>query len=264
MADRAYKLHVVEQGKGRPVILLHGGLSTHRYWRGVAARLESNRKLFLPDLLGFGKSPKPRRASYSVDQFVECLDATFDQYKFDELPILAGHSLGANIALRWALKHPKKFSGLVLTAPLLFEPSKFHQQIATLPLEGKWLASKTLARITTFAMGLAGLVPVRVATRFANGRPDYVVEDVTSQRFYVFRRLLKNAYFKDDVLKEIQQINLPTRILIGDKDLIVNHAADELKKLCTKNTYCHVQVVSGSHQVLLEHPQTVTHVIESL
>lgn len=262
--NRTYKLHVVEQGKGAPVILIHGVLSTHRYWTPVADFLKSRRSLFMPDLLGFGASPKPHRAEYSVGQFADCLDYTFRGYHFKKRPILAGHSMGANIALRWALQRPDMFGGLVLSSPLLFEESKFHQQAATIPLEGRWLANKALARTVTFATGLAGMIPISIASRFAHGRPRYVVEDVTNQRFFVFRKLLKNAYFSDDVLEEVRRIKLPTRILIGDKDLIANHAIKELEETCKKNRFCSVRVLPGSHQVLLEHPETVAHVIESL
>lgn len=266
MSDQAYKLHVVERGPktGRPVILLHGGLSTHRYWNRVSELLESKRRLLLPDLLGFGRSPKPRRASYSLEQYIACLEHTFASYDFDEPPVLAGHSMGANIALRWAAGRSDMFSGVVLSAPLFFEQTKLHQQVASLPLEGKWLSSRTLARMVTFAMGLAGLVPSRLATRFSNGRPHYVMEDVTSQSFFVFRKLLKNAYFRDDVMTELKQVKSPVRVLIGDKDLIANQATDELEELCKRNKHCELQVLSGSHQILLEHPKTVAQAIKSL
>lgn len=199
-----------------------------------------------------------------MDQFVACLEHTFKDYKFEQKPILAGHSMGANIALRWAIEQPDKFSAVVLSSPLLFDQPQFHQQLATIPLEGKWIASKTLAQFVVFAMGMSRLVPTQLAVRFANGRPKYVIEDVTSQRFFVFRKLLKNTYFRDDVLAEIAQAKLPTRIFIADQDLIANHAIEELKKVCKQNTYCNIQVLPGSHQILLEHPETVARVIESL
>jgi pimeloyl-ACP methyl ester carboxylesterase len=264
VTQSAYKLHVVERGKGRPVILLHGALSTHRYWNGVAAHLEAERRLLLPDLLGYGSSPKPRQASYSVAQFIACLEHTFEQYTFKTPPILAGHSLGANIALKWALQNPEKFSGLVLSSPLLFEKSMLHQQLATLPLEGKWLAHKSLAKIVAFMIGLAGLVPLPVAMRFSHNRPRHVMEDVTSQKFYVFRKLLKNNYFSEEVLLDMGQLRMPTWIVLGDQDRIANHAIDKLQELCKKQKSCNVQILPGSHQILLEHPEKVAKTILSI
>jgi pimeloyl-ACP methyl ester carboxylesterase len=264
MSKKIYKLHVVERGKGRPVILLHGVLSTHRYWSEVAALVESKRRLLLPDLLGFGASPKPRRAQYSLKQFVDCLEHTFEAYDFAEKPVLAGHSMGASIALRWAVEQPDKFRGLVLSAPLLFEKSRFHQQMASLPLDGKWLDNKTLAKLITYAIGLAGVVPVGVAVRFANGRPRYVMEDVTRPKLYVFRKLLRNVYYHEDVLAELRQLRIPTRILIGDQDWITIHSLKKLEKLCQESPFCQLEMVKGSHQILLEHPKTVARAIVSL
>ncbi len=264
MVKNIYKLHVVERGQGPPVILLHGGLSTHRNWTEVAASLDDKRRLLMPDLLGFGGSPKPRRADYSMAQMLACLEHTFDEYTFKQPPVLAGHSLGANIALRWALERPDSFAGLVLSAPLLFNQSEFYQQMATIPLEGRWLANKTLARLVTFALSLSGLVPTRLAAHFAGGRPRYVMEDVTNQRFFVFRKLLKHTYFRDDVLTELHQLKLPSYILIGDEDRLANHALVELETLCKKNAFCQLQVFPGSHQILLEHPQEVAKLILSV
>lgn len=261
---KRYKLHVVERGKGRPVILLHGVMSTHRYWSGVADLLEDERRLLMPDLLGFGASPKPRRAAYSLEQFIDCLEYTFDQYKFKQRPILAGHSMGAAIALRWARLQPERFSAVVLSSPLFFERDLLHQQLATIALEGKWLTSKVLAKSVSYAMSLAGLVPMRVARRFAGGRPVYVLEDVTSQRFHVFRKILKGTYFRDDVFADLESFPLPIRLLVGDQDWIANHVIKDLEALCGRNKQCHIKVLPGSHQILLEHPEKVADTILSV
>ncbi|HTE57452.1 MAG TPA: alpha/beta hydrolase [Verrucomicrobiae bacterium] len=260
----AYKLHVFERGQGRPVILLHGVLSTHRYWDSVVEMLEPRRQLLAPDLLGFGASPKPRRAAYSPEQMVACLEETFRRYHFKQPPVLAGHSYGANIALLWALHRPERFSGLVLSAPLFFEKDLLHQQLATIALEGKWLTSKALARMVAFGLSLSGLVPTRLAMRAAHDRPRSVIEDVTSQRFYVFRRMQKHPLYRQEVVADIQKIHIPTRILLGDKDLIASRAIVDLETVCQTNTMCRVQVLPGSHQVLLEHPEVVAKTILSV
>ncbi len=49
---QTYKLHVVERGQGRPVILLHGIASTHRFWTDVLEGLDSNYGVITPDRHG--------------------------------------------------------------------------------------------------------------------------------------------------------------------------------------------------------------------
>lgn len=265
MTNHAYKLYVEERGKGRPVILLHGALSTHRYWDPVAELLDDKMHLYLPDMLGFGKSPKPRQASYSMEQLVESLEYTFKSYKFDRKPVLAGHSLGALLALRWASTYPERFSGLVLSAPLFLDKDHFHQQMATLPLEGKWLSNKMAAKIISFGMSMAGWLPTKPTVRIMGSRyPKNVVEDWTRQPFFVFRRIVKNNYFRGDVLADLKKIKPPTRLLMASRDLMSHQALDDVEALCQENKACKVQVVTGSHQVLIEHPETVARVVESL
>jgi len=259
-----YKLQVFERGSGPPVILLHGALSTHRYWNDVAELLQDSRRLIMPDLLGFGASPKPRRASYSPQQAIACLEYTMQHYKFKQPPVLAGHSYGANLALLWALQRPEYFSGVVLSAPLFFEPELFHQQLSTIVLEGKWLTSKALARVVAFSMGLAGLAPTWLAVRVVKDRPRHVIEDVTSQKFYVFRKMLKHPYNRDQILADLQKIRIPTRILVGDRDWIANRVISDLEELCYESKMCQLQVLPGSHQVLLEHPELVAQTILSV
>ncbi|HUD73133.1 MAG TPA: alpha/beta fold hydrolase, partial [Dongiaceae bacterium] len=58
----AYPLHHVEHGPvGAPVIVfLHGITGSRRYWEKRVRSLQGRYRLVLPDLLGFGLSPKPR------------------------------------------------------------------------------------------------------------------------------------------------------------------------------------------------------------
>lgn len=263
MTKDIYKLHVVERGKGRPVILIHGGFSTHRYWNDVAVLLEGKRRLLLPDLLGYGKSPKPRRAEYSLKQFVACLQHTFEQYDFSERPVLVGHSMGGLVALRWAAEQPELFSGLVLTSPMLYEPSGYHQQVASLMLEGKWLSNKALARMVTGIAGMASFVPTPVA-RLVRKLPRHVAEDATRQPFYVYRQLVKNTYFTPDALKDLQKLTIPIRIVLGDKDHMTNHAHEKLQHLCKSSKYCAIQTVPTAHQTPLDHPEVIADVISSV
>ncbi|HTE21451.1 MAG TPA: alpha/beta hydrolase [Candidatus Limnocylindria bacterium] len=257
----SYDLHVVEQGTGRPVILLHGIVSTHRYWEEIVGLLADKRKLITPDLLGFGESPKPRKGVYDLDQYIACLEQTFKQYHFSEPPLLVGHSMGAIIALRWTLLHPEKFSGLVLCSPVFLEESRFYQQIASIPLEGRLLASKFWAKTVSLAFGRAGLFPSRVAVRLVRRWPRHVMEDATQHRYYVFRKLLKNKHFMDKVLDDLRHLNLPLTILIGKRDPTSHHALDKAREVCQANGACVIQVLDTGHQLPLEQPAAVAEVI---
>ena len=79
-------------GEGPPVLLLHGLGASSRYWETMV-EASSGYAGVAPDLLGFGRSPKPSDASYDLACHVETL-----------APLLApgavvvGHSTGAILA----------------------------------------------------------------------------------------------------------------------------------------------------------------------
>lgn len=270
---QAYKLHVAErgptpdstgQGSGRPVIMLHGIVSTHRYWASVTELLQKERHLYLPDLLGFGDSPAPRQGLYTLEQYIVSLDRTFENYKFREPPVLVGHSMGALIALHWAALYPERFSGLVLVSPVFIDESRLHQQVASLALEGRYLAHRFLARIVTLLIGLAGLLPTRLATWLNRKWPKHVIEDATRHRYHVFRKILKNKHFTEHVLDDLARVNLSLRILIGEHDPMSHHALSDVEKVCSPKKDCHIQSLDAGHHVPLEEPEIVANTILSV
>ncbi len=50
------RVHLLEEGSGPPVLLLHGNPDTSELWRGVTSRLKERYRCLAPDLPGFGAS----------------------------------------------------------------------------------------------------------------------------------------------------------------------------------------------------------------
>ena len=259
-----YKLHVAKEGSGPPVILIHGGISTHRYWQDVASALGGRRTLFMPDMLGFGKSPKPRAAAYTLEQYIDCLQHTFKNEQFTQSPVLVGHSFGALVALRWAVLEPKRFAGLVLSAPIMFQQDKAHQQLASIALNDKEITSKTYGRLVTAGMQFGGWVPTRLAVRIIKSKPRHVIEDATSYRRYVFRRLIKNKHFVEHALDDLRQVTVPTKIALGPNDMTNRHALDDIKRICKANKQCQLEILGMGHNIPLEKPEVLAKTILSI
>lgn len=84
-------------GEGKPVILLHGWLADLETMRPLATNLSKNFKVYLVDVVGFGKSDLPENP-LNTDDFGDFLRAFTDELKINK-PILIGHSNGGRIII---------------------------------------------------------------------------------------------------------------------------------------------------------------------
>ena len=71
-SDHVRQLAARSWGTGPDVVLLHGLGASARYWDPVAGSSQSFHGI-APDLLGFGRSPKPRSTSYGVDDHADAV-----------------------------------------------------------------------------------------------------------------------------------------------------------------------------------------------
>jgi pimeloyl-ACP methyl ester carboxylesterase len=96
------------------ILFLHGITGSRRYWEKRVLPLAEDYLLILPDLLGFGLSPKPY-LEYDVNVFRDSL-YNFLQYNgFGSRRLhLVGHSLGGIIALEYAIRYPESVDRLVV------------------------------------------------------------------------------------------------------------------------------------------------------
>jgi 3-oxoadipate enol-lactonase len=96
------------------LILLHGLGDDHRVWRRTLPGLIVSRRVILYDLRGHGASSLGQPAG-TLGQLGDDLDCLLDALGL-ERALIVGFSLGGAIAMRAALDHPDRVSGLVLVA----------------------------------------------------------------------------------------------------------------------------------------------------
>lgn len=73
----------------------------------------------MPDLLGFGRSPRPE-SGYTPDAHADAVAETMRTAGVEAPILIGGHSLGALVALRLAIRHPDLVSGVVAFAPPIY------------------------------------------------------------------------------------------------------------------------------------------------
>ena len=103
-----------ESGEGEPVVLLHGIPTSSFLWRKVLPVLARERRVIAPDLLGFGRSDKPRHGAETVAQLAERLSALLDRLRV-ECCALVGHDFGVLVAAALVERWPDRVTHLVVT-----------------------------------------------------------------------------------------------------------------------------------------------------
>ncbi len=116
-----HRLAYTIYGQGdRPMVLLHGQLLSQTMQQALAKSLaEQGQRVITLDLLGHGQSDRPDDMSlYSMGQYAEQVLALLDHLEIDKA-VVAGTSLGANVALEFAALAPERLQGLVIEMPVL-------------------------------------------------------------------------------------------------------------------------------------------------
>jgi pimeloyl-ACP methyl ester carboxylesterase len=109
-----YEAESTVPGGGIPLVLVHGLADSDESWAPMLERLKrSGFHVYAPDLLGYGRSPKPSDSDYSIstqEQFV----ADFVHSIGLQKPDIGGWSMGGWVVLKLALDHPELVDRVVV------------------------------------------------------------------------------------------------------------------------------------------------------
>jgi len=153
-------------GSGPAILLIHGIGDNSTTWSSVQSALAQRFTVIAPDLLGHGKSDKPR-ADYSVAAYANGMRDLLSVLDIDRVTVI-GHSLGGGVAMQFAYQFPQLVERLILVgAGGVTKDVNFALRIASLPMGSEALgllrlplvldAVQALGRIAGFAIGSTGL-----------------------------------------------------------------------------------------------------------
>ena len=111
------KIYFLEQGKGFPIIAIHGLIENTAYWRlpGVTDRLASEFQVISMDMRGHGNTKVTSEpAGYDAETVAEDIIALADKLGLERFHLLA-HATGGFAAIRHAMKDSSRFASLILT-----------------------------------------------------------------------------------------------------------------------------------------------------
>ena len=203
---------------GRTVALLHGKNFCGATWEGVIPALSgAGYRVIVPDQVGFCRSAKPRAYQFSLHQLAANTHALLQHLKVAQ-PIVLGHSMGGMLAVRYALMYPADTGALVLVNPIGLEDWKAKGvPLATVDaLYAKELKT-TRESIKTYQQAV-----------YYDGKwkPEYdrwvdMLASMYTGRdgdLVAWNQALTTDMLSQPVIYEVDQIKVPTLLLIGLKD----------------------------------------------
>jgi pimeloyl-ACP methyl ester carboxylesterase len=203
MEGRRVRCRVVRprgNGEGRstlglPLLLIHGLACSADAWEPSLRRLARSgvgQPVFAPDMPGYGHSPGPRQA-LGID---ELADWTARLLQTLEVPraYVAGHSMGCQVALALARRHPARVGGLVLVGPT------------------------TGTRLVPFWRYVAGLLAdgLRETLRYNITLLRMTAQMGMRRYFATIRKMMK-----DDPFAHAGEVTAPCLVIRGEHDAIV-------------------------------------------
>lgn len=226
-----------EEGKeGSTIILIHGLGASAEVWMYNVSALAERHRVYVPDLVGFGRTDKP-----GVTHSPSCMAAFIDDFMAAfsiSRACLVGNSFGGGVALQYALQFPGKLQKLVLVDSAgLGRELPFIMRLATIPLVGELMMQPN-------RMGMSFLLKrcVYDAAVITDALVDlyYKLDSSPEARKSILSVLRSSATIfggcadvLDPIIKNLSNIKIPALIVWGRQDRIlsVKHACFAAEKL---------------------------------
>ena len=108
---------VVIGGEGQPILLLHGFDSSFLEFRRIYKSLKRNFQVIIPDMLGFGFTPRCASNEYNPSKIILHLINILETLKIRNNLNIIGASMGGSTALKLASKIPNSIDKIILLSP---------------------------------------------------------------------------------------------------------------------------------------------------
>lgn len=229
------RMHYLDEGRGPPVVMLHGNPTWSFYYRHLVEALRPRYRCIVPDHIGMGKSDKPSddRYEYTLARRVEDLGALLDHLKITSDVTLVVHDWGGMIGMAWATMFPERVARLVILNTAAFPLPSDKPFPWPLWLTRTPLGAVLVRRLNAFS-GVASRVcvtraPMPPAVRRAYTAPYDSYDDRIATLRFVQDIPLRPGDRGWDILERTASrlhllAHLPAMICWGDRDFVFDHA----------------------------------------
>ncbi len=244
-----------EAGAGAPVVLLHAFPLSRAMWQRDAEQFAPLARVIMPDLPGFGASPRQPHPSMSA--MASAVAGLLDHGKVREPVILAGLSMGGYVALEFIRQFPGRVKalGLFSTRAAADSPEqrqgrmKLNEQLQARGIEPLMTSSlpKLLGRTSTASQ--PDLL-AHVARLIRAASPDGVID------------ALRAMAERSDSQPLLSGIRYPTLIIAGEEDALI--PAQESQTMAQAIAGATLEIIpQAGHLVNLEQPEIFQRLVKN-
>lgn len=206
----------IEQGRGEPLILLHGNGEDGSYFAHQMEPFAAHFRVMAVDTRGHGRTPRGE-APFTIRQFAEDLLAFMDLHGIAKAHLL-GFSDGGNIAMVFAMAHPERVGKLILDGANL-DASGVKRSVQ-IPIE----------------------IGYRFAKFFAGKSPE------ARKNAEMLGLMVNDPDVRPD---ELSRIQAPTLVIAGDKDMI---KASHTRLIASRIPGAQLTILPGDHFIANKKP----------
>jgi pimeloyl-ACP methyl ester carboxylesterase len=214
------RLHYVERGNGRPLVLFHGNGSMIQDFEssGLIDLAAKDYRVIVFDRPGFGHSLRPRNVVWTPEAQADLFKKALDRLSVQRAIVL-GHSWGASVAVALAVRQPSFVEALVLASGYYFPTARTDVAASSVPaIPGlgdiiSYTISPILSRLMWPAMLRKLFGPRSVPEKFAGFPKEMAVRPSQIRASAAEAALMIPAAFASS--KTYSELEMPTIILAG-------------------------------------------------
>lgn len=243
-------------GQGTPVVLLHSSLSSKAQWEPLQKQISDRHQVVAIDLWGYGETPAPESLdTFRLSHEVALVERSVNDLVGHETPfLLAGHSYGGAVALRYAWEHPQRVDALAVFEPVAFHLLRQRDQALTafLQIGARLLAAEKSgaspdAEISEFidfwnGPGTFSSLPPRLKKSFLAGAPKLARDFI--------------ALTEDSAdVEDYSQLTLPVLLMAGRHSPDAGLQVIRALEACLPNAV--LQNFDGGHMAPVNRPEMI-------
>lgn len=269
-----HRMHYLDEGQGRPVVMLHGNPTWSFYWRHLIGPVCKTHRVIVPDHIGCGLSDKPNDDAYgyTLEERVSNIESLLESLGIVDDITLVLHDWGGMIGLAFANRNRERISRLVITNTAGFglpEGKALPWQIA---LAKHFPVSEfVVRRLNAFVLGAAQTCSTRKGGLDKDVKAAYIAPYNNYENRIAIHRFVKDIPLSadhqsygivDDVSQNLDLLKeKPTLIFWGLKDFVFDrHFLGEWQRRWPEAQY-HIYEDAG-HYILEDAHERIVPILE--